>query len=64
MKSWEKNAFIPNTVARHALIVMHNFKWLSELNLFTVWLIILASVSLSPEFFLSDIVFFWDKKLH
>jgi len=50
MKSW-KNIYIPTTVARHTSIVTRNLKWLSELNLFTVWLIILASVLLSLEFF-------------
>jgi len=63
MVSW-KNIYIPTTVARHALIVAQNLNWLSELNLFTVWLIIFGTVLLSLEFSLSGIVFFWDKKLH
>jgi hypothetical protein len=63
MKSW-KNIFIPNAVVRNGLIVTHNLKWLSELNLFIVWLNILVRLLLSLEFFRSGLVFFWDKKLH
>jgi hypothetical protein len=60
MKPW-KNIYIPTTVARHPLIVTQNLKWLSELNLFTAWLIIFGSVLLSLGFCLSDVLFFWDK---
>jgi hypothetical protein len=59
-----KNISIPTTVARRSLIVTHNLKWLSELNLFTVWLIIPASVLSSLEISRSGIMFSWDMKLH
>jgi hypothetical protein len=47
-----------------SLIVTHNLKWLSELNLFTVSLIVLASVLLSLEISRSGLVFLWEMKLH